>query len=83
MGLPGKEYWNCHFLLQGNLANLGIKPVPPALLANSLPLSHQESPCLEQHKKEHSVRTIRTLILILLNINAYYIVVVSFKSVYL
>ena len=37
----------CHFLLQGNLPNLGIKPLSPILLhwqANSLPLSHLGSP---------------------------------------
>ena len=36
-----------HFLLQGNLPNLGIKPLSPILLhwqANSLPLSHLGSP---------------------------------------
>jgi len=28
----------------GNLPNLGIKPVSPALQVNSLPLNHQGSP---------------------------------------
>ena len=37
----------CHFFLQGNLPDLGIKPLSPILLhwqANSLPLSHLGSP---------------------------------------
>ena len=33
-----------HFLLQGNLPNLGIKPVSPTLQMDSLLLSHQGSP---------------------------------------
>ena len=36
----------CHFLLQGNLPNPGIKPGSSALQADSLPLSHQGSPSL-------------------------------------
>ena len=33
----------CHALLQGNLPNLGIEPVPPSFQADSLPLIHQGS----------------------------------------
>ena len=32
-----------HFLLQGDLPDPGIEPLSPALQADSLPLSHQES----------------------------------------
>ena len=38
---------SCHFLLQGNLPNPGMKPLSPAipaLQADCLPLSHWENP---------------------------------------
>ena len=38
---------SCHFLLQGNLLNPGMKPLSPAVLAlqaDCLPLSHWENP---------------------------------------
>ena len=42
---PGKNArLGCHCLLQGNLLEPGIKPMSPALQADSLPLSHLESP---------------------------------------
>ena len=45
---PGKKTGvGCHFLLQGDLPDPGIKPVSlmsPALQVHSLPLSHQRSP---------------------------------------
>ena len=38
MGFSRQEYWSgCHFLLQGNLSDSGIKPGSPALQADSLP----------------------------------------------
>ena len=49
MWFPRHEYWSglgCHFLLQGNLPEPGIKPTSPALQANSVPLSHCGSPIL-------------------------------------
>ena len=45
---PGKNTGvSCHFLLQGNLPNPGMKSTCPALQADSLPSSLQGSPyCL-------------------------------------
>ena len=38
MGFPSKNIGvGCHFLLQGDLANPGLKPASPALQALSLP----------------------------------------------
>ena len=42
VGLSGQEYWiGLPFPSPGDLPNPGIKPVSPALAANSLPLNHQ------------------------------------------
>ena len=42
MGFPRQEYWNgLPFPSRGDLPNLGIEPIFPALQANSLPMSHQ------------------------------------------
>ena len=39
---PGKNPGvGCHFLLQGNLPDPRIEPMPPALQADALLLSHQ------------------------------------------
>ena len=43
MGFPRQEYWSgLPFPPPGDLAGPGIKPVSPALQADSLPLSHWE-----------------------------------------
>ena len=45
MGFPRQEYWSgLPFPPPGHLPDPGIKPVSPALQADSLPLSHQQSP---------------------------------------
>ena len=48
MVFPRQEYWNgllgLPFPSPGDLANPGIEPTSPALQADSLPLSHQQSP---------------------------------------
>ena len=45
LGLFRQEYWSgLPFPSPGDLPNPGIKPTPPALPADSLPLGHQESP---------------------------------------
>ena len=45
MGFSRQEYWSGEpFLSLGDLPNFRIEPEPPALQADSLPLSHQESP---------------------------------------
>ena len=43
-GFPRQKYWSgLPFPSPGDLPNLGIKTVSPALQADSLPLSYQES----------------------------------------
>ena len=45
MGFPRQEYWGgLPFDSSGDLPDSGIKPTSPALQANSLSLSHLESP---------------------------------------
>ena len=45
MGFPRPEYWSeLPFLSPGDLLNPGIKPISPALQADSLLLSHQGRP---------------------------------------
>ena len=45
MGFPRQEYWSGVSLPSPvDLPDPGIKPTSPALQADSLPLSHQESP---------------------------------------
>ena len=45
MGFPRREYWSgLSFPSPGDLPNPGTEPLSPALQADSLPLSHQESP---------------------------------------
>ena len=45
MEFPGNNTgMGCQFLLQGNLPDPGIEPMSPALPADSLPVSGQESP---------------------------------------
>ena len=52
MGFPGQEYWNwLLFPSPGDLPNPGIEPVPPALHADSLPLSYQGSPGIRHYLK--------------------------------
>ena len=47
MGFSRKECWSgSHALLQGGLPDPGIKLGSPAVQADSLPLSHQGSPCM-------------------------------------
>ena len=47
VGFSGQEYWSgLPFPPSGDLSDPGIKPSLPALQADSLPLSHQESPCI-------------------------------------
>ena len=44
MGFPRQERWRAlPFLSPGDLPDSGIEPTSPALQADSLPLSHQES----------------------------------------
>ena len=47
----------CHFLLQGNLPNPGVKPRSPTLQADSLPCSHQRSPQALPFNYEHTAAT--------------------------
>ena len=48
LGLPRQEYWSgFRFPSPGDLPNSGMEPESPALLAVSLPLSHQGSPNLQ------------------------------------
>ena len=50
MEFSRQEYWcGLPFPPPGDLPNPGIKPGSPALQADSLPLSHQESP-LHTHR---------------------------------
>ena len=45
MDFPGENTgMGCHFLLQGNLPNPGIKPWSPTLQADSLPVEPQGKP---------------------------------------
>jgi len=45
MGFPSQEYWSgLPFPPPGNLPNPGIELTSSTLQADSLPLSHQESP---------------------------------------
>ena len=47
MGFFRQECWSgLPFPPPGDLPDLGIEPVSPALQANSLPLSHRGGPCL-------------------------------------
>ena len=47
MGFSRQEYWSgLPFPSPGDLPDPGIEPGTPALQADSLPLSHQGSPCL-------------------------------------
>ena len=47
LGFPRQEYWSgLPFPSPGDLPEPGIKPEAPALAADSLPLSHQGSPCM-------------------------------------
>ena len=50
MRFPRQEYWGgLPFPSPGDLPDPGIKPVSPALEADSLPLSHQESATGDAH----------------------------------
>ena len=65
MGFPRKEYWSgLRFPTPGDLPNLGIEPVSPALQADSLPLSHQGSPAQDiiLRDKKQDIETICILI---------------------
>ena len=45
MGFPRQKYWSgLPFPPPGDLPDPGIEPKPPALHADSLPVSHQKSP---------------------------------------
>ena len=47
MGFPRQEYWSgLPFSSPGDIPHPGIKPTSPAWQADSLPLSHQESPMI-------------------------------------
>ena len=63
-----QEYWSgLPFPPLGDLPDPGIKsefPVSPALQADSLPLSHQESPIAQLKKKKKSMEKIAFLFLI-------------------
>ena len=49
-GFPRQEYWSrLPFSTPGDLSDSGIKSVSPALLADSLPLSHLGSPTILQN----------------------------------
>ena len=49
---PGKNTGvGCHFLLQGNLPNSGIKPRSPALQADSLPSEPSGKPKQQEGRK--------------------------------
>ena len=49
MEFSRQEYWSgLPFSSPGGLPNPGIEPGSPALQADSLPLSHQESPVIPQ-----------------------------------
>ena len=49
MGFSRQEYWSgLSFQTPGHLPHPGIKPMSPALQADSSPLNHQESPILLQ-----------------------------------
>ena len=50
MGFPRQEYWNgLPFPSPEGLADPGIEPIPFALQADSLPLSHPGSPVTQVH----------------------------------
>ena len=45
MGFPRQEYWSgLPFFAPGDPHNLGIEPASPALQADSLTLSHLQTP---------------------------------------
>ena len=47
MGFPREEYWNgLPFPSPGDVPHPGIKPISPALQADSLPMSYLGTPCL-------------------------------------
>ena len=53
MGFSRQEYWSgLPFSPPGNLPNLRIKPVSPALQVDSLPLSYLGSPKAKKKKKK-------------------------------
>ena len=48
---PRQEYWSgLLFPSPGDLSGPGIKPKSPAWQVDSLPRSHQESPCVRDNK---------------------------------
>ena len=50
MGFPRLEYWReLPFSSADDLPDAGIKPMSPALQADSLPLSHQGNPLYPQN----------------------------------
>ena len=52
MGFPRQEYWSgLSFPSPGDLPDPGIEPGSPALQADSLSLSHQDSP--QQYKENY------------------------------
>ena len=54
-GFSRQEYWSgLPFSPPGNLPNLRIKPVSPALQVDSLPLSYLGSPKAKKKKKSVS-----------------------------
>ena len=60
LGFSRKEYWSgLPFPSPGDLPEPGIEPGSPALQADSLPLSHQESPHLPLAPQ--SLRLLQTL----------------------
>ena len=53
IGFPRQEYWSgLPFLPPGDLSNPGVEPKSPASQADSLPLSHQESPDVFYYRVE-------------------------------
>ena len=62
MGFSRQEYWSgLPFSPPGNLPNLRIKPVSPALQVDSLPLSYLGSPKAKKKKKVFQVVYIKFL----------------------
>ena len=53
VGFPRQEYWSgLPFPPPGDLPNPGVEPKSPASQADSLPLSHQESPDVFYYRVE-------------------------------
>ena len=57
MGFPRQEYWSgLLFPSTGDLSNPGIKHMSPALQVDSLPQSHQRSPCRPKRSALFDIR---------------------------